>query len=183
LIACTIVAAGLVPAAAQPLEIFGGYTLGRMRPDDFTRATVTGWDTAITAYVTSRIGITGDIAGYYGTAHPIDDSGDAGSLAAASVRQYSFMAGPQVRLLRTRRIETSARALIGAAHSDIRNTASYPQDQNSIAALIGSSLDIKVSRRIALRFSPGMYITHFGGQTQRTMRFGIGPVFRLGGGE
>ena len=41
--------------------------------------------------------------------------------------------------------------------------------------------DYNVSKKFALRFSPGFYMTQFGGQTQHNFRFSVGPVFKIGG--
>ena len=55
-------------------------------------------------------------------------------------------------------------------------------NETTFAALFGSNFDVNVSRRVALRFSPGMYLTQFGAsQTQKNFRFSVGPVFRFGG--
>ena len=175
-------------AAAQPLEVLGGYTIGKMKSDNYaTHDTMNGWNTSIAGYPTSRLGIAVDMAGFYSTVQTTD-----GSLPAVTVRQYSFMAGPQLRLFRTRRFETSFRALIGGARWHTPEASEYAgstavsdgsYDQTTVAALVGSNFDINLSRKVALRFSPGMYITHYGHETQRNFRFSVGPVFRFGGGD
>ena len=54
-------------------------------------------------------------------------------------------------------------------------------DRTTFAALVGSNFDAKVSSRISMRFSPGAYITQFGpNQTQKNLRFSVGPVFHFG---
>jgi hypothetical protein len=174
---------------AQSLELFGGYSVNRMKPDNFSHATMTGWNSSITTYPTSRFGLTGDFAGWYGSVIPTitDSTGATASLTSVNVRQYSFMGGPQFRLLRRERFETSFKTLFGAAHGYVSDPVSVPVgatyralDQTSFAALFGSNLDFNISKRVALRFSPGMYLTQFGGETQRNFRFSVGPVFRFG---
>jgi hypothetical protein len=72
--------------------------------------------------------------------------------------------------------------LFGAAYGYVPGTASNIIDQTTFASLVGSNVDVKVSKRIAMRFSPGLYLTQFGdGQTQKNFRFSVGPVFQFGG--
>jgi len=165
-------------ASAQPVEVFGGYTLGKMKGEpDSNRSTMTGWNTSVTGYATSRFGLTADVAGFYGELA-------ANGAEPVSARLYSFTVGPQVRLFRRARFETSVRALFGAAHGHVPSSTHPGLDETTFAANIGSNFDIKVSRRVSLRFSPGMYITQFGdNQTQKNFRFSVGPVFKFGSGD
>jgi hypothetical protein len=92
------------------------------------------------------------------------------------------MAGPQVRLFNTKHIETSVRAVFGGAYGYVPGTNGNLADQTTFAALVGSNFDVKVSKRISMRFSPGMYLTQYGSnQTQKNLRFSVGPVFHFGG--
>jgi hypothetical protein len=90
------------------------------------------------------------------------------------------MAGPQIRLLRRERFESSFRAIFGAAHGSIPGSAYASYGETTFAGLIGSNLDVKLSRRVSLRFSPGVFLTQYGADTQRNFRFSVGPVFRFG---
>jgi hypothetical protein len=175
---CALALFGSGGANAADLEIFGGYTIGRIQAENSSsKATLSGWNSSVTAYATPRFGITADFAGFYGTTQVA-----ALAEGAVSARQHSFMAGPQFRLLRTSRIQTSVRAVIGGAYGYLPGPAYDPRDRWSLAALVGGNLDVKVSRRMSLRFSPGTYLTQLdSGKIQRDFRFSIGPVFRLGG--
>jgi hypothetical protein len=181
-LSCVLVLSAIPHAAAQSVEVFGGFTAARMKPGkDYSSTTSKGWNTSVTAYPASRFGITADFAGYTDTVRPQAIGGDV------DVRQYSFLAGPQFRLFRRERFETSFRAMVGAARAYVP-TASLPAgyaslDQTGAAALFGSNFDINLSRHVALRFSPGIYLTHFAGETQKNMRFSVGPVFRFGHAE
>lgn len=179
--------AGLQGIKAADVELFGGYSSGRMKPsNEALRDTMSGWNASVTAYATRRLGFTADFAGFYGAVSgaAVMSDGSVSSNAGQSIstRQYSFMAGPQIRLLHKGRLETSFRALAGGAYGYIPGPAYSSADQTSFAALIGSNIDIRVSRRVSMRFSPGMYITQFGvDQTQKNFRFSVGPVFHFGG--
>lgn len=168
LIACAFAVCGAGQIAAQSVEVFGGYTVNRMKlQKELDATTMSGWNTSVTAYPTSRFGITADVAGSYAASHADPDT---------NVSQYSFMAGPQFRLFRKERLETSIRALFGAARGRIPEAGS----QTTFAALFGSNFDINLNRKIALRFSPGIYLTQYAGLTQNNFRFSVGPVFRFG---
>ena len=164
---------------AQSVEIFGGATVSNMKPaNNYNSLTTSGWSASITGYPVRRVGLTADFAGYYGTVRPASSST---SQSKFDVRQYSFMAGPQLRLFRKGPLETRFRATFGAAHGYVPGY--YSLDKTKFAALFGTNFDFNVSRRVALRFSPGLYLTQFGGETQRNFRFSIGPVFRFGSNE
>jgi hypothetical protein len=173
---------------AADYEVFGGYSVTRMRPansdNGANQATMNGWNTSIAAYPWSRIGFAADFAGYYGTAtgNYTLAGGVPVTAADTDIRQYSFMAGPQVRLLHNRHIETSVHALFGGAYGYVPGEVSTRTDQTTFAAVFGSNWDVRISRRLAMRFSPGLYLTQFGdNQTQKNVRFSVGPVFQFGG--
>jgi hypothetical protein len=169
--------AGLQFAQAADVEVFGGYSFTQMRPQDQSKNTMSGWNSTITAYGTSRLGLTADFAGFYGTAPTTITNGNE-----ADIRQYSFMGGPQVRLLQKGRFSSSVRAVFGAAYGYLPDSSYGIADQTKFSALVGSNFDIRVSRRVSMRFSPGLYITQFGtDQTQKNIRFSVGPVFHFGG--
>ena len=172
LMSCTLALSSLPHLSAQSVEVFGGYTLGNIKPQEtLNRNTTNGWNTSITGYPRSRFGLTADFAGAYAT---VNNDG----APSVDARQYTFMAGPQVRLFRKERFETSVRALVGGARREFGTT-----EQTSVSALFGSNFDVNMSKRVALRFSPGMNLTNFNNEVQRDFRFSVGPVFRFGGGE
>src|SRR5262249_47908142 len=182
---CMAAFAGLQGLQAADVEVFGGYSMTRMRPDNGSNnENMNGWNSSVTAYTWSRLGFTADFAGYYGTtsgAHGLAD-GVLVTAPNSDIRQYSFMGGPQVRLFRTQRIETSFRALFGGAYGYVPGNNGNLADQTTFAALFGSNFDVKVSKRVSMRFSPGMYLTQYGSnQTQKNLRFSLGPVFHFGG--
>jgi hypothetical protein len=181
--------AGGAQLSAQSLELFSGFKFANMTPEkDYNSLTMTGWNTSATVYPTHRFGLTADFAGYYGTAQP--SVSVSPSQPEVSVRQYSFMGGPQFRLIHHRVFDTSFKALFGAARGYLidvpANVASAygTFDETKVSALFGSNFDINISKRVALRFSPGIYLTQFGpNETQKSFTFSFGPVFRFGGTE
>ena len=190
-LSCALAVTGVSHLAAQSLELFGGFKFTNMRPEqNYDNLAMSGWNASATAYVTHRFGFTADVAGYYGsTAPPASASGTGTDL---DVRQYSFMGGPEVRLIHRRVFNASAKALFGAAYGylpDVPSGVAAPStdgafDQTKLAALFGADIDMNISRRVALRFSPGVYITQFGqDQTQKSFTISFGPVFRFRGRE
>jgi len=170
--------AGLQLAQAADVDVFGGYSITRMRPqNESNQTTMNGWNTTMTAYTTKRLGVTADVAGFYGTAPEALTGG-----SQVDIRHYSFMGGPQLRLFRSGRFSSSVRAVFGAAYGYVPDSSYGVADQTRFAALVGSNFDVRVSGRLSMRFSPGMYITRFGDdQTQKNLRFSVGPVFHFGG--
>ncbi|MFN0104814.1 MAG: hypothetical protein ACKV2U_22365 [Bryobacteraceae bacterium] len=168
----------LLASAAPAVDLFTGYSLGMVQPDRATsRAKLNGWNTSATVYPFSgfgyRLGLTADVAGVYGAIN--------GAAAPSNAEQYSYMAGPQFRVIRTKRFETSFKALAGGAHAHTLGDSTVKD--TSFAALIASNFDINLNRRVAFRMSPGMFLTRFGhGETQKNFRMSAGLVFRLGGG-
>jgi len=178
IVSCTLALAGLPGLNAADVDVFGGFSVAKMKPAaDINSSTVNGWNSSVTAYATSRFGITADFAGLYGDVYTTNNNTDK-----INTHQYSFMAGPQVRLLNNSHFATSIRAVVGGAYGYVPGTSANPLDQSTFAALVGSNFDLKVSRRVSLRVSPGMYITRYGtDQTQKNLRFSVGPVFHFGG--
>jgi len=175
-------------SAQSAVEVFGGYTINNMKPErNFDTTRLNGWNTTVTGYATRRFGITGDVAGSYGTVSPTSTAGAGNSVDAS---QYSFMTGPQFRLMQKERFNASVRAVFGAAHGSLSipttttPSTNYGAGNDTVfASLVGSNFDVNVNKRFALRFSPGLYLTQFNGETQKNLRFSVGPVFRFGARE
>jgi hypothetical protein len=82
------------------------------------------------------------------------------------------VSNPALRLRKT---------LYGAAYGQMPVTGQYASvDQTTFAALLASNFDGNGSKRKAIRFSPGLYLTQFANETQKNCRFSVGPVFRFG---
>ena len=153
-----------------------------------------GFDVSATKFVTRRIGLTANVRGYFGSA---DLSGNGAPVAVRTgtgitnpfVSEYTFVAGPQVRIVNRRRLHTGVRALFGAVDGvfdkDLQglNPASVGlyNNQTTFAGQFGGVLDFDLSQRIALRATPGLLLTHFNGSFQKDFGVGVAAVFRFGG--
>ena len=129
--------------SAESIEFFGGYTRSEVKLGGTSNHTdMGGWNASVTKYFSSHFGVSGDFAGFYATAYPALPPYDDAS--GVRVQQYSFMAGPQFRILRTDKFESSFRALVGGAHlnvpAEISNGTYNLHDKGSVAVLFGTQL-------------------------------------------
>lgn len=86
--------------------------------------------------------------------------------------QHSFLFGPQLRLLRRARIETSFRALFGTVRAN---------GNNAFGSAIGGAIDIPINKRIKWRIQPGIFLICYNGDLERNFRLSTGPVFTFRG--
>src|SRR5262245_7706650 len=85
--------------ASEPIELFGGFSFANMKIDGTNSSRTYGWSTSVTAYPTRRVGFTADFSGFNATLTSYtNSSGGTTSFPELSVRQYSYLAGPQFRL-------------------------------------------------------------------------------------
>lgn len=145
-----------LPLAAQTTELFTGYSWLSLRPTATAdRNNLNGWHTTLSYFPTRRLGLAADFGGNYGT-----------------LDQHSFLFGPQLRLLRRARIETSFRALFGTVRAN---------GNNAFGSAIGGAIDISINKRIKWRIQPGIFLTRYNGDLERNFRLSTGPVFTFGG--
>ena len=149
-------------------EVFGGYAYGG--------AGAHGWDGSVAVNVRPWLGLVGDLGGTYTSF----DSADA----SERIRTHSFLFGPRVSMRRHARVTPFAHALLGAAHTDSRARElglDFHFTDTSFAAAVGGGLDVRVSRRVAVRVVQLDYLrTNFFGGSQNNGRLAAGLVIRLG---
>lgn len=139
-----------------PVEVYGGVSYFSLRPTAASeRLNLPGWQSTVTDFRTNRLGFAADFGGNYGDRD-----------------QHSFLEGPQIRLFKRGRIESSFRAFFETVRS-IGETA--------FGNSFGGGLDIRLTPRIAWRLQPGIFLTHDLGDLERNFRFSTGLVFRIGG--
>ena len=164
-IACfVLVALSTVGAAvAQELpcaQVFGGFSMIQAKPGpNLDRVFLPGWNAAVTAYPSSRFGITADFSGFRRTAS-LDDALVPGT--KVKFDQQNYLLGPTIRILRRHRLETSLRGLFGVSRgnpkfpSDLSQPGILPgqtpaaigtfEKETVFAAAVGSAWDITISR-------------------------------------
>ena len=185
------------PTVTPPWDLSAGFTLVRMEPGpSLDRTALLGWNASFAAFPFGRFGLAAEVAGGGRTPSVAD------ALVAETkvrLRQNSFLAGPAVRIIRTRRLTTSFRALFGVARvtaelpSELVQDGMVPgqapasiglfEDETVFAAAFGSNWDVRLSDSWALRLNPSLLLTGLGDETQVSPRFSTGFVFRPGGGR
>jgi hypothetical protein len=175
-------------------DVSGGLSLVRMSPGpDLDRAGLVGWSGSFSFYPTRRLGVVAEIAGARRTPE-LEDTLVAD--APVRLRQTSFLAGPNFRMMSRGRFTARARAMLGVARltsefpSDLVISGITPgqtpqdigifEDETAFAAAFGTAWDIRLSRALALRVNPTFMLTRFNSETQFTQRLSTGLVVWFG---
>ena len=112
-------------------------------------------------------------------------------------KEYSYLVGPQFRFLNKARVQSQVKMYVGGAFSKVSvdaNTsagaisqlgaAGYNNfTQTKFAAMLAVPVDVGITKLIAVRFEPGIYLTNFNQSGQGNFRLSVGPVFRFGNGR
>jgi opacity protein-like surface antigen len=145
-------------------------------------ASLHGFDTSVTAYVTRRFGITGDFSGNFKT----ETETFFGAPTKVRMRVFNALVGPQVKFCNKGRATPFVRALFGAAHFRNDSSASLGPLNNRIidnytnfAMAVGGGLDVRVSDRISLRLIQVDYNPAF--LKDRTVPDSLGNVYQVTG--
>jgi len=151
-----IVVAGLLSltAAAQRVEIFGGYQFTHLQP----AFNANGWNASLTGNFKHVLGITGDFSGAY----------------KQNLRVYTYTVGP-VLTARLPVVQPFVHALFGGI------TASDGGSSTGFAMLVGGGIDVGLRRGIGFRIVQADWLsTKFSGITRnRNVRASTGIVFKF----
>ena len=184
--------AGPLAAQGDRAELYGGYVYTKANPDPpLAKENMSGWVGSVTGYAFPWFGVGGEISAVFG------DLNSATGGPAPHAKEYSYLFGPQFRFVDQARIQSSVKILLGGLFGQINlNSATTPAQQQALLAagyqgysqtkfamLIAVPVDVSVSRLLAIRFEPGLYVTDFNQSKQSNFRFSVGPVFRFGGGK
>ncbi len=164
---------------------FGGNYL-RFRPGNtLQHINEAGWHAGITDYAFGKIGITVDGRGYYGTTYT---GRNQYGVYQPSISQYTFMAGPSVRIFEGLHWGWTAQVLAGVGHGNFSTgTGGLPSeliglytDGNVFNLNAGVSVDYNLSPTLALRLTPNYLMTRYGSSTQNNLGFTAGVLYRWG---
>ncbi len=167
-------------------EVYGGGGYLRFHPGPFLQHnTEVSWNSGFTDWIKPRLGVTGDVRGYYGTA--ITDNYEY-QVFSPSVSQYTFMAGPQYRFFQGQHWAWNAQLLAGIGHGNFgTGTGGFPAtlvglypNGNKLAVSVGAAVEYNLSPTLALRLMPNYLLTNYGGQVQDNLGFTAGVVYRFG---
>lgn len=192
---CVLLAAGpALFAQSNTAEVFGGYNYSKIDPEtSLVRVNSSGWDVSAAALPLKWFGVGIEIAGVFGNI-PTPSSIGAPDLHE---KEYSYLVGPQFRFLNKGRVQSQVKMYVGGAFSKVSidaNTqplaiaalgaAGYNAfTQTKFAAMLAVPVDIGVTKMIAIRVEPALYLTNFNESGQGNFRVAIGPVFRFGNGR
>lgn len=141
-------------AAAQKVEIFGGYQFTHLQP----AFNANGWNVSLTGNFKHVLGITGDFSGAY----------------KEGVKTYTYTVGP-VLSARLPVVQPFVHGLFGGI------TASNGQSHSGFAMLIGGGLDVGLRKGIGFRIVQADWLsTRFSGNTRnRNARVSTGIVIKF----
>lgn len=181
-----------IRAQSNTAEVFGGWSYGKADPEStLPRQSMNGWVASATGYVAHWFGVGAEFAGQFGSI-----PGPSGTGAPdLSFKEYSYLAGPQFRFLNQKRVQSSLRLLVGGVFGQVNLASSTTAtqvsqlgaagylgfNQTKFAALFAIPVDVSISRLVAIRVEPGLYLTNFNQSGQGNFRLSLGPVFRFGG--
>lgn len=182
-----------LPLAAQnnAAEVFGGFSYAKANPETtLPRQNMDGWVGSAAGYPLRWFGVGFEIAGQFG------DIPAPSGITAPSLhfKEYSYMAGPQFRFLDTSRVQSAFKLEVGGVFGQVNldsqatstqignlGAAGYQGfNQTKFAALFAVPIDVSVTKVLAIRVEPGIYLTNFNQSGQGNFRLSVGPVFRFG---
>ncbi len=146
---------------AAKVEIFGGYQYLRVNPGQgLSGENFNGWNGAITGFVNSWLGVTGDISGSYKN----------------GVHIYTFMGGPTLSPARSKSVVPFVHALFG----EVRASGGGITD-NSFGMALGGGLDVLgLHGHVGVRLVQADYLmSRFASTTQNNVRISAGVVLRF----
>src|ERR1039457_3112366 len=116
-------AAACLPAQSASAELFGGYSYAKANPlVQLPKQNMNGWIGSASGYANRWFGVGMEIAGQFGTLPP--PSGiTAPSLA---FKEYSYLAGPQFRVVKTDRVQIAGKLLLGGVFGQVKLDAQTP---------------------------------------------------------
>ncbi len=171
---------------SHKFEVYAGGGYLRFRPgSSLQHNTEAAWNVGVTEWIRPKLGITGDVRGYYGTA--ITNNFEF-QVFKPSVSQYTFTGGPQYRYFQNQHWALNAEVLAGVAHGNFSTglgslkgapVGLYP-DGNALAVTVGAPVDYNLGPGLAVRLNPNYLLTRFGSENQHNLGFTAGVVIRWG---
>lgn len=188
-VGCVLAAVEQLPAQNNAVELYGGYVYAKVNPEaPLPKQNMNGWVGSVTGYVKPWFGVGGEISAVFG------DIGQEVNATAPHAKEYSYMFGPQFRFVDKAKAQAGVKVLLGGSFAQV-HLASGTNDaqiqalaaagytafnQTKFAMLIAVPVDYSVSKLVAIRVEPGLYMTDFNHTKQANFRLSVGPVFRFG---
>jgi len=179
-------------------ELYGGlsYMNSTAGPDFIPRMNMGGGELMGTRWLQTnhpflrpgRIGLALDVRGEYGTT-PVWPNGPQYGLHRVLVFQNMAMGGLQMRGPKNQFFALNIHVLGGASRGDFSH-GTEPAAQPQVVGLytnrwapigaIGTSLDINLQKKIAVRLQPDLMLSHWGDATDTNAAFSMGLIYRFG---
>ena len=172
---------------SHKFEVYGGGGYLRFRPGKSLQQIDEGaWNVGMTDYLRPRLGVAVDFRGYYGTAFVGVNSFN---VFQPSISEYSFLAGPQYRIVSRIHWAISGQALVGATKGIFNGTSGqlpgtllglWPNGTN-FAVDAGVPIDYNLGPALAVRINPNYLFTTYSSSIQtKNIGFTTGIVYRFG---
>ncbi len=165
---------------AHGIQIFGGYSrVGRQAP------AYNGWNASVAINLYKGLDVVADFAGSYNSQQFISSPFSSNSSSA----RYAFLFGPRLSYRGYERLTPFIHLMAGLERDTANGSYSfgssiynYDYAQNLLCVAVGTGLDIKVTRRIAVRAIQfdGLGL-EAAGAWGADYRFSTGLVLRFGG--
>ena len=181
-------------AQSNTAEVFGGYDFSKVNPEtNIARQSSSGWVVGAAGFPAKWFGAGIEISAVFGDI-PVPSGVSSPDL---HFKEYSYLVGPQFRFLNKERVQSQLKMYVGGVFGQV-NLDSHTSStavaqlgaagylgfsQTKFAALLAVPVDVAVTKLIAIRVEPGIYLTNFNQSGQGNFRVSVGPVFRFGNGR
>lgn len=168
-------------------DLYGGFASSHFNagPALIPGANLGGFDVQGTRWFTTRLGVTANVRGYYGTSGVVPNPY---GIHGPFIFEHLFLGGPSIRGPKNEHAALTFHALFGGSYG-VFNTAvdqglSGPNlglfnNGVAFATALGGSLDLNRSSKFSLRISPDYLLTQFGGVSQNELAISVGVLYRL----
>ena len=171
-------------------EIGGGGGYLRFRSGQFTQKnSEIGFWVNDTYYLSEKLGITGEVRGYYGNGKIPNYNPFASLVGNPQISEYPFLVGPTYRFRLRQRTAISAFAMAGTAIGKFDGASKgitaaqlgfWPSTSARPAFSVGANVDLNLYPNLAFRISPNYLGTTFGSTIQNNVGVNMGLVYRFG---
>lgn len=168
-------------------ELYGGPGFAHFKagPNLIQGANLGGLDLQASRWFTRHWAAEASIRGYYGTSAPIPNPD---GIHGPFVAEHFAVAGAEYRLPSNEHASITLHALAGGAHGLFDKAlgnvppgeVGFYSNQFTFGSLLGGSIDLNRSPKLAFRISPDATITRFGSEFQEQFAISVGIVYRIG---
>ena len=179
----------VIPALPAQYEYSGevgvGYSTVSLEPGvEFDQTRMNGWYGSFAGYYNEWLGMAVDVSNQYGKETPRTGFGGT----SVDLTHWSYLFGPEVRVVRTERFAAAPRALFGVSRGgatpdtfSIDGTPTrYSFNNTKFSMAIGAAFDVNITPRVAWRVQPQYLLTSFSSQRQAKFGFSTGILYRFG---